>query len=251
MRITIPVSGDGDAWMSHLPEINFEFDRILDADGKLVLSEVVALFARANEFCQAHGYRPTFMTSSGDGFNVYSMTIEFLRQLAAVTHWIENRPGSKAHVSADGSAQDRRLERRMNRDQVAFCRIDVYSVASGVKFLVGYGNPKKKIIGNCETGAHECAIYLTRILLNMAESVNALSREKNAGLRVTVEGRDPELVSEAHRREAIGHERDEVRKANEQRMTCVRRLGGYCSPSDPRCRCYRDGRCVELELPEV
>lgn len=248
MRITIPVSGDGDAWMSHLPEINFEFDRILDADGKLVLSEVVALFARANEFCESHGYRPTFMTSSGDGFNVYSMTVEFLRQLAAVTHWIENRPGSKAHVSSDGSQQDRRLERRMSRDQVAFCRVDVNNVSSGVKFVVGYGNPKKKIIGNCETGAHECAIYLTRILLNMAESVNALSREKNAGLRVTVEGRDPDLIPEARRREIEGQERDKRRAANETRRTCANRMGAYCSPSRPDCPCYRDGRCEELEV---
>lgn len=251
MRITIPVSGDGDAWMSHLPEINFEFDKILDANGKLILSEVVALFARANEFCESQGYRPTFMTSSGDGFNVYSMTVEFLRQLAAVTHWIKNQPGSKAHISADGSPQDRRLERRMSRDQVAFCRVDVNNVSSGVKFVVGYGNPKNKVIGNCEVGARECAIYLTRILLNMAESVNALSREKNAGLRVTVEGRNPELVSEAHRREEIGRQRDIVRRANAERQTCVRRMGEYCSPSDPRCRCYRDGRCVELELPEA
>ena len=251
MRITIPVSGYGDAWMSHLPEINFEFDKILDANGKLILSEVVALFARANEFCESQGYRPTFMTSSGDGFNVYSMTVEFLRQLAAVTHWIENQPGSKAHISADGSPQDRRLERRMSRDQVAFCRVDVNNVSSGVKFVVGYGNPKNKVIGNCEVGARECAIYLTRILLNMAESVNALSREKNAGLRVTVEGRNPELVSEAHRREEIGRQRDIVRRANAERQTCVRRMGEYCSPSDPRCRCYRVGRCVELELPEA
>lgn len=48
-----------------------------------------------------------------------------------------------------------------------------------------------------------------------------------------------------------GAARDMVRKANEERQTCVRRLGAYCSPSDPRCRCYCDGRCVELELPEV
>ena len=57
MRITIPVSGDGDAWMSHLLEINFEFDKILDPNGKLVLSEVVNLFARANEFCESHARR--------------------------------------------------------------------------------------------------------------------------------------------------------------------------------------------------
>lgn len=251
MRITIPVSGDGDAWMSHLPEINFEFDKILDSNGKLVMPEVVTLFAGANEFCEARGYRPTFMTSSEDGFNVYSMTVEFLRQLAAVTRWLENRDDAKAHESADGSAQDRRLERRMNRDQVAFCRIDVRSVASGVKFLVGYGNPKGKIIGNCETGARECAIYLTRILLNMAESVNALSHGQNAGLRVAVEERNPGLVSEARRREEIGRKRGLARQANEKRMTCGRRMGEYCSPSDPRCRCYCDGRCVEVELPKA
>ena len=251
MRITIPASGDGDAWMSHLPEINFEFDKILDSSGKLVMPEVVALFARANEFCESHGYRPTFMTSSGDGFNVYSMTVEFLRQLAAVTHWIENRPDTKAHESADGSAQDRRLERRMERKHIAFCRIDVNNAAVGVKFVVGWGNPKNKIVGNCEACAHECAIYLTRILLNMAEQVNALCREQNAGFRVVVEGRNPGLVSEARRREEIGRKRGLARQANEMRMTCVRRMGAYCSPSDPRCRCYRDGRCVELELPEV
>jgi len=70
-------------------------------------------------------------------------------------------------------------------------------------------------------------------------------------LRVVVEGRNPGLVSEARRREEIGRKRGLARQANEMRMTCVRRMGAYCSPSDPRCRCYRDGRCVELELPEV
>lgn len=248
MRITIPVSGDGDAWMAHLPEINFEFDRILDADGKLVMSEVVALFRRANEFCEANGYRPTFMTSADDGFNVYSMTVEFLRQLAAVTHWLENRPGAKAHVSSDDSPQDRRLERRMNRDQVAFCRIDVKNVSTGVKIVIGFGNPKAKVIGNCESGARECAVYIARIALNMAESVNALSREKNAGLRVTVEGRDPDLIADARRREIEGRERDKRRAANEARMKCANRMGGFCSPSRPDCPCYRDGKCIELEV---
>lgn len=250
MRITIPVSGDGDAWMAHLPEVNFDPEDMLQ-DGKLVLSKVVALFRRANEFCEANGRRPTFMTSADDGFNVYSMTIEFLRQLAAVTHWLENRPGAKAHVSSDDSPQDRRLERRMNRDQVAFCRIDVNNVSSGVKFVIGYGNPKSKVIGNCESGARECAIYFARIVLNMAEGVNALSREKNAGLRVSVEGRDPDLIADARRREKFGREYDRIREANERRKTCVRRLGEFCSPSDPACQCYFNGRCVELGAPEA
>ena len=91
------------------------------------------------------------------------------------------------------------------------------------EFVVGYGNPKNKVIGNCDVGARECALYLARILLNMAEEVNALSREKNAGLRVTVEGREPGLIDEARRREEIGRQRDIVRKANEDRKTCDRR----------------------------
>lgn len=251
MRITIPVSGDGYAWLAHLPEINFDPERILDGDGRLVMPEVVSLFTRANEFCQTNGWRPTFTGSTGDGFNVYSMTVEFLRQLAAVTHWIENRPGSKAHVSSDGSAQDRRLERRLARDHVAFCRVDVRNVSDGVKFIVGYGNPKNKVIGNCEGGARECAIYMTRIILNMAEQVNALSQEKNAGLRVFVEGRDAALIPEARRREKIGCERDKVREANQKRVACERRHGAYCSPSDPSCICYCNGRCVDAALPEI
>ena len=251
MRITIPVSGDGDAWMSHMPEINFDPESMLDANGKIILSKVTDLLHQANKFHEEQFGRQMFMIGSGDGFNTYSMTVEFLRQLAAVTHWIENRPGSKAHVSSNESMQDRRLERRMSRDQVAFCRIDIRNVSTGVKFIIGYGNPMNKVIGNCEGGAREFAIYVTRIILNLAETVNALSRDKNAGLRVSVEGRDPNLIPEARRREADGRQRDIVRKANEERQTCVRRLGAYCSPSNPRCRCYRDGRCVELPLPEV
>lgn len=250
MRITIPVSGDGDAWMAHLPDIDFDAAKMIGDDGKLVISEVVALFKRANEFCELHGYRPTFMTSADDGHNVYSMTVEFLRQLAAVTNWIESRH-ENAHASSDESAQDRRLERRMERRHVAFVRIDVANVAGGVRFVVGSSNPMSKVVGNCEGGASECVIYLTRILLKMAEGVNDLCRAKNAGLCVTVVGRDPDLVPEARHREEIGRERDRVREANELRKTCVRRLGAYCSPSDPNCRCHRAGRCVELELPKA
>jgi len=247
MRITIPVSGDGSAWLSHMPEINFEPENLLDGRGRLILPKVIALFEEANEFHERKFGRQMFMTGSGDTFNTYSMTVEFLRQLAAVTHWIENRPGAKAHVSSDGSPQDRRLERRMSRDQVAFCRIDVRDVSTGVKFVVGYGNPLGKVIGNCENGAREFAIYATRIILNMADEVNAQSREKNAGLRVTVEGRDPDLIADAQRREEEGRARDKRRAANAARRTCDNRHGAYCSPSRPDCPCYHNGKCVELD----
>lgn len=248
MRITIPVSGDGDAWMSHMPEINFDPESMLDANGKIILSKVTDLLHQANKFHEEQFGRQMFMIGSGDGFNTYSMTVEFLRQLAAVTHWIENRPGSKAHVSSNESMQDRRLERRMSRDQVAFCRIDIRNVSTGVKFIIGYGNPMNKVIGNCEGGAREFAIYVTRIILNLAETVNALSRDKNAGLRVSVEGRDPNLIPEARRREADGRMRDRRREANAKRTTCASNVGGFCSPSCPSCPCYHNGKCVELEV---
>lgn len=248
MRITIPVSGDGDAWMSHMPEINFNPESMLDANGKIILSKVTDLLHQANKFHEEQFGRQMFMIGSGDGFNTYSMTVEFLRQLAAVTHWIENRPGSKAHVSSNESMQDRRLERRMSRDQVAFCRIDIRNVSTGVKFIIGYGNPMNKVIGNCEGGAREFAIYVTRIILNLAETVNALSRDKNAGLRVSVEGRDQNLIPEARRREADGRMRDRRREANAKRTTCANNVGGFCSPSCPSCPCYHNGKCVELEV---
>lgn len=244
MRITIPVSGDGYAWLAHLPEVNFDPTEMLD-DGKLVMPKVVDLFKRANDFSAANGFRQTFTSASDDGFNVYSMTIEFLRQLSAVTKWLESRPESKAHVSSNNSPQDRRLERRMSRDQVAFCRIDVTNVAGGVRILIGYANPKQKVVGNCASGAKECAVYLARIALNMAETINALDRSRNAGLRVFVEGRDPDLVPLARDRERDGRERDRIREANERRVGCENRHGAYCSPSNPNCRCYRNGRCVE------
>lgn len=39
-----------------------------------------------------------------------------------------------------------------------------------------------------------------------------------------------------------------IKVANETRQTCVRRLAGYCSPSDPNCPCYCDGKCIEAVL---
>ena len=187
MRITIPVSGDGDAWLAHLPEVNFDPAEMLDG-GKLVMPKVVDLFKRANDFSEANGFRQTFTSSSDDGFNVYSMTIEFLRQLSAVTKWLESRSESKAHVSSNNSPQDRRLERRMSRDQVAFCRIDVTNVAGGVRILIGYANPKQKVIGNCASGAKECAVYLARIALNMAETINALDRSRTVAHNAVISG---------------------------------------------------------------
>jgi hypothetical protein len=54
--------------------------------------------------------------------------------------------------------------------------------------------------------AKECAVYLARIALNMAETINALDHSRTAGLRVFIEGRDPDLVPLARARECDGRE---------------------------------------------
>ena len=251
MRITIPVSGDGEAWLAHLPEFNVEPEEVLDERGRLIIPKIIEHFKRCNASMAERYGREMFQYSSSDGFNVVSMTVEFLRQLSAVTHWMSSKPEAKAHTSDDGSPSDRRLERRMAKDQVAFCRVDVRGVSTGVKFVVGYADPFEKVIGNCDLGSREFAIYVTRILLNMEEAINAQSAERGSEMRVMIDERNPGLIAESRYREAIGQERDRIREANAKRGECPQNKAGFCCPINPSCRCYHNGACIEATFDEA
>ena len=63
-------------------------------------------------------------------------------------------------------------------------------------------------------------------------------------------GEAADVFEEAEFAEAKFREYDRIEKANETRKSCVRRLGEYCSPSDPNCACYKCGKCVEAKIGE-
>ena len=187
-----------------------------------------------------------FIIWGNDSRAVVAFAYEFLSQLTAVTRHVESDSETTAHVSAQ-SAADRRLESRMERGRFAYTRFDITGKAGGVRVRVSCANPKD-IPGTALASARRFGVYACRVLLYLKRELERGRKD----VHITLEGVGDmaDIFDEAAWNDRRQEEKDAVTFANAERAKCARRLGEYCSPSDPGCRCYRDGRCVEATLPE-
>jgi hypothetical protein len=120
------------------------------------------------------------------------------------------------------------------------------SVKEGLRVRISVGNPLD-IPGTAIESARRFAVYAARVLQHIQREIHA---SKMCKVILEGVGEASDVFAEAEWTDRRMAERDAVEAANAKRMTCACRLGAYCSPSDPRCRCYRDGRCVEAVLPK-
>lgn len=242
MRITLPVSGDilaSGRWNARFPHLDFG-DDILDDKGNLRVDRVAKILA---------GCGNIFRDSSSDTYNTYAMTVEFVQRLIHTTEAIEESDTNDAHISDDGSPEDRRLIRRMDRGQTANVRIDIRSLSDGVCFDVYPSNPKGTVIGQADTAARDFAIYCCRIIYTIYE--DALAKDGGKFRIRLVSKVDPKIVEDAIRDELYGRACDRVRRFNSRRTLCMCCVGGFCSPAHPKCRFYKSGGfCKDLPLPE-
>jgi hypothetical protein len=223
------VAAAGSTFMGRFPAIEENIDCWKTADDKLDIAKIRSDLKNC-DFLQF---------SNDDNSRTIAFTIEFLRQLGfAVSHAAAD-PTCDARTEVEKPI-DHSLERRMEKEKFGYCRFDIDEHAGAIRVRIGVSNPKD-VVGNvidcCRTFAVDCA----RLLLYLQEQLP---------IKVELIGRGDldDVFEEAKWRDEKFAARKAVAKANEKRSTCVRRIGVYCSPSDPQCPCYNAGKCVALEL---
>lgn len=234
MRITMRIAAAGSTYYSRFPGIPTDMEDWKDADGNF----------NAAKFCEElRGFDDFVQFSSNDSRRVIALSFEFLRQICGTFSKAAENPDADARMSIEKPV-DRSLVRKMEREQFGFVRFDIDEIGPALRIRVGVANPKG-VVGNVVKNARDFAVDCSRVLLYLREQLKGHAD-------VVLAGREgcEDIFDEAIWREKKAIARDEVDAANKKRQTCACRLGAYCSPSDPRCRCYRDGKCVAVELSD-
>lgn len=231
MRLTMKVAAAGETYMGRFPHVPVDITEFKTANGDLDLGRVRAEFRKFEDFIQF---------SSDDNARTIAFTLEFLRQFCSVCNSAAANPETDARVKAEKPI-DFSLERRMEREKFGYCRIDVDIHGGAIRARVGISNPKD-IVGSVLPCCRRFAVDCARVLLYLQEGLTP-ARVELAG-----RGEIADLFDEARWTEKKIKAKAAIKAANETRQTCVRRLAGYCSPSDPNCPCYCDGKCIEAVL---
>lgn len=237
MRITARTVPAGDQFMTRFPQFDDEMQRVFHSQ-KFDETEVRKALGQWTD--------SGFLTWGNDGRRSLAFAAEFLFQLTAVTKHVEADMTTDAHTSAE-SAADQRMQRRMDRGRFAFTRFDITERGDGIRVRVSCANPYD-VPGSAIASARHFGVYACRILLYLKRELERGRKD----VHITLEGvgEMSDIFDEAAWTDRRQEEKDAVTFANAERAKCARRLGEYCSPSDPGCRCYCDGRCVEAALPE-
>jgi len=237
MRITAKTVPAGETFMTRFPEWDHKIEDV-STNGELDEAKV----RQALKGWQEAG----FLMWGDDSRGVLAFTIEFLNQLATVTRNVEADEKTDAHVGAETEA-DRRLERRYERGRFSYTRFDITGSRAGIRVRVSCANPKD-IPGTAISSARRFAVYACRILAYIKGEIE----KANQKAFITLEGVGDleDIFDEAAWTDRKMEERDKVDEANAKRMTCANRVGDYCSPFCPACRCCVGGKCVAAELPE-
>lgn len=237
MRLTAKTVPAGETFMTRFPEFTQSIEEV-SSDGK---------FDEAKARQALKGWQEAgFLMWGDDPKGVIAFAVEFLHQLATVTRAIDGDLSTDAHTKPTDEA-DKRLERRMARGRHAYTRFDITGRAGEILVRVSCANPKE-IPGTAMASARRFAVFACRILNHITRQIT----EQNQQVRIRLEGVGDlaDVFAEADWIESRMRERDAVDAANAERVKCARRLGEYCSPSDPACRCYCGGKCVEAKLGE-
>lgn len=234
MRITMRIAAAGTTYYSRFPGIASDMAEWKDADGNFDAAKFREELRDCDDFVQF---------SSNDSRRVITLSFEFLRQICGTFSKAARDPDANARMTIEKPV-DRSLVRKMEREQFGFVRFDIDEFGGALRVRVGVANPKS-VVGNVVKNARDFAVDCARVLLCLREQLKGHAD-------VVLAGREgcEDIFDEAVWRDKRAIARDEVDTANAKRMTCSRRLGAYCSPSDPRCRCYCDGKCIAVELGE-
>ena len=168
--------------------------------------------------------------SSDDDRDTLAFTVELLdRMRKSMARYMEKNDDVK---QAEGGAPKTAAQRRYDKGRTTFVRVDIARIASGFRVRVSAANPKE-VVGHSEEFAQ---IYAQAFADNVTAIADALADEGVKTVLQDGEGCEG-VFAESRRR----NDRWAVKIRHEN---CPKRINGFCSPSDPGCELYRNGRCV-------
>jgi hypothetical protein len=225
------VAAAGEMYMGRFPHIPVDIAEFKTADDRLDVGKVRTELRNYEDFIQF---------SSDDNARTIAFTLEFMRQFCSVCNKAAADPEADARVAAEKPI-DFSLERKMEREKYGYCRIDVDIHGGAIRARVGISNPKD-VVGSVLPCCRRFAVDCARVLLFLQEGL------KPTRVELVGRGEIADLFDEARWMEEKVKAKAAIKAANEKRNTCVRKLGEYCSPSNPNCVCYCNGRCVGAVL---
>lgn len=225
MRLTFKVSTAGGGGFMEIPLLPRDIAAYSNGRGGLAEEEVRRDLSRS----------PGVLFSSDDGPCVLAFVAEFLdRTKLSFARLMEQ--DSSFTRKADGERATPQ-ERRMKRGKFAGVRMDVsFSYRNGYRVALSVSNPHDAV-GDTDAFAHILAQTFADTIVAIRDDLTDVP----AGMFRFVEGKGCAGVFVAAKR------RHEAAEANARREKCRRRVGDFCSPIDPACPCYREGRCVARE----
>lgn len=225
MRLTFKVSTAGAGGFMDMPLLPRDGAAYSDGKGGLREDEVRRDLSRSSGV----------QFSSGDGPCVLAFVTEFLdRTKMSFARLMEQNPDFTRKEEGEASTPS---ERRMKRGKFAGVRVDVsFSYLTGYRVALAISNPHDAV-GDTDTFA--------RILAQtFADTITAIRDDLTdvpSGMFHFVEGKGCAGVFTAAQRRLAADE------ANARREKCRNRVGDFCSPINPDCDCYRNGKCVACE----
>ena len=237
MRITTLIATSGKSGLSRFPVAKASLDECKSDNGE-GLDE-----SKLRRALSCDG----IMFSSKDNLPVLAFGIEFLRQIRSV---VERCTADEGPREPGAEQRERRCQRRMDTGRTAFVRVDVTWTGGHIRVRLGSANPRD-VVGSAQVCADIYAEMCSRVLVYMQD---VFMDRRKLGIEL-VEGpgcdgffdRARKMNDWFDRRDAA---KSKVDAANARRRSCGFMVAGFCTPSHPGCRCYRNGRCEPAELPE-
>lgn len=225
MRLTFKVSTAGQGGFMEIPLLPRDGAAYSDGKGGLREEEVRRDLSRS----------PGVLFSSADGPCVLAFVAEFLdRTRLSFARLMEQNPDFTRKEDGEASTPS---ERRMKRGKFAGVRVDVsYSRLTGYRVALAISNPHDAV-GDTDSFARILAQTFADTLVAIRDDLTDVP----SGMFRFVEGKGCAGVFTAAVRRLAAAE------ANARREKCRNRVGDFCSPIDPDCDCYRNGKCVACE----
>lgn len=227
MRITIPIVSHADRWRAEIPAV--DVDACYDGEGEH------AVFSCAKFAEQVRDKRGILVSSTDTGaVEAFAAIL-----LSSLGDWFaDNSRGSLRRMKHTAE----RLQKRVERGQVAFCRIDIKSK------MMPFGKSTIRGVQIAISATDNGVVQQARFDEDFALLVLALVRGYNnlyASRGEPLIAIDP--ITEAKYGRALDdRERTdtEERERAEKTAWCANRVGEYCSPACPSCRFYGErGTC--------
>lgn len=220
MRITTRLATAGESGFLSMPMMRHPAEHYMLGPRMLDESAV------RREFADHQG----ITMSSDDDRGTLSFAVELLdRMRKSMSRYMEKSDDVKQ--TGDGAPKTA-AQRRYDKGRTTFVRVDISRRVDGFRVRVSAANPKG-IVGRSEEFAR---IYAQAFADNVTAIADSLAEE---GVKTVLQdGEGCEGVFAESRR------RNDRWAAKLRHENCPKRVNGFCSPSEPGCELYRNGKCM-------